>query len=484
MEKKLNRLNKIKRFKYHCDSDSSEDEEYRNPDPLLRGFLKGTQKRNYEVFKNNKNRAIIKDPISLKTWINSFMEIDNSVMENIIDNLPFHSDTEVVCRNLRGVIILLLPCLEIKIKNLPKEHNLYRIKDWKTPYKTTKKYYFKCYGSECNVKFNKECSRYIKITDKISIRIATISMECVSLWKLQHAASKISKFARRIRLKTGWNNNFFTEEDKKDNNITKSPIIISSKQPIPELIDDDFQLTSSRGRSLSFEEMEEERIPLKDFYINNLIEYFLKDIPINQQNPRGVLMFGLPGSGKNHLLMKRRRRNHLIIDTDDCLAMIPTFWKGVTMLDEDSKKKDWIYSLRPEAYKIAITLFKEAVKRRVHIVWNGTGKSLSNYQNILNILKSNNYIVETCGVSVKTSTAQDRVKYRTEKFVRSVPVKVIKEARESVYTNFAKLSLESDIARVWDNEIHSPVLIYDNHRGIINRNGWEKWTNPSPINES
>ena len=49
----------------------------------------------------------------------------------------------------------------------------------------------------------------------------------------------------------------------------------------------------------------------------------------NVHNPRLVLMFGVPGSGKNWVLKKRRKKNHVIINVDDCLAMLPDYWRAM-----------------------------------------------------------------------------------------------------------------------------------------------------------
>ena len=70
-------------------------------------------------------------------------------------------------------------------------------------------------------------------------------------------------------------------------------------------------------------------------------------------------MFGVPGSGKNWVLEKRRKKNHVNINVDDCLAMLPPFWRGMLELQErDKRAHDWIQMFRAECQVIAKKLFK------------------------------------------------------------------------------------------------------------------------------
>ena len=99
-------------------------------------------------------------------------------------------------------------------------------------------------------------------------------------------------------------------------------------------------------------------------------------------------MFGIPGSGKNWVLDKRRKRDHVVINIDDCLAMLPDYWRGMLELQEkDKNAHDWIKMFRKECHAIVELLFKYAVKHRMNIVWNGTGKNMTKYLNLIHSVK-------------------------------------------------------------------------------------------------
>ena len=65
-----------------------------------------------------------------------------------------------------------------------------------------------------------------------------------------------------------------------------------------------------------------------DSFHDKIIQYFLKDNPQQLKQPRLVLIFGLPGSGKNWALEKKRETGHVQINVDDVRGMLPKYWKA------------------------------------------------------------------------------------------------------------------------------------------------------------
>lgn len=212
-------------------------------------------------------------------------------------------------------------------------------------------------------------------------------------------------------------------------------------------------------------------------YVASIVAEFLKNVPTNQSNPRAVLMFGFPGSGKTTLQRRRERDGHLIIDVDECLACMPAFWSGVL----EAKSGDWVFEMRSDARKIAERLLDEAIQRRVHFVWNGLGRSFQQYKQLVERLREAEYEIEACGVQVKSSTARKRMKAREKKFKRPVPRRVLVESIGTVHTNFNRIRAMSDYARVWTTEDDSPKIIWDKDHGIQDTKRWFQWNNPSPL---
>ena len=83
-----------------------------------------------------------------------------------------------------------------------------------------------------------------------------------------------------------------------------------------------------KQKKLSLDDLRESYRWSTPSYHQKLVHYFTENIPRDLESPRLVLMFGVPGSGKNWLLSRRRKRDHVIINIDDCLAMLPDYWRG------------------------------------------------------------------------------------------------------------------------------------------------------------
>ena len=217
-----------------------------------------------------------------------------------------------------------------------------------------------------------------------------------------------------------------------------------------------------------------------DNYHQKLVHYFTENIIANNKTPRLVLMFGIPGSGKNWVLDKRQKTNHVVINVDDCLAMLPDYWRGILELQEKDKyAHDWIRTFRAECAEIAAKLFKYALVHKMNIVWNGTGKNMSKYNNFIKLAKKKGYIIELNGIWVPLNIAKARVRKRRDSYGRVVPDKIITTAVLNVPNSFKKLRVEADYARIWENSpCKSPKIIWDKHQGWIHNKLATGWVSP------
>ena len=180
-------------------------------------------------------------------------------------------------------------------------------------------------------------------------------------------------------------------------------------------------------------------------------------------------MFGVPGSGKNWVLEKRRKKNNVNINVDDCLAMLPPFWRGMLELQErDKRAHDWIQMFRAECQVIAKKLFKFAIDNKMNIVWNGTGKNMEKYAKFIDLAKKRGYIVELNGIWVPLNVAKKRITQRRKSYGRPVPDSVFALAASNIPQCFKTLRHRADYARIWENcACESPKVLWDKQQGWI-----------------
>ena len=243
--------------------------------------------------------------------------------------------------------------------------------------------------------------------------------------------------------------------------------IKNRRESWPIYLQHDNNIQRSFPKKLSLQDLKERYKWSTNEYHEKLIYYFTQNIDKQIETPRLVLMFGIPGSGKNWVLNKKRKKNHVIINVDDCLAMLPDYWRGMLELQEkDKKAHDWIQTFRGECKIIAQRLFKYAIQNRMNIVWNGTGKNINKYLNLINIAKKRGYIIELNGIWVPIELAKKRIKKRRDSYGRPVPSNIITNAVLNIPPSFKKLRQKADFARIWSNSpCISPKLIWDKQQG-------------------
>ena len=150
---------------------------------------------------------------------------------------------------------------------------------------------------------------------------------------------------------------------------------------------------------------------------------------------------------------------------DDCRALLPKYWES--MISQTSG--DWIKFFHDECNEITCKLFLYAIKHRMHIVWNGTGKNDKKYLSISEKAKKKNYIIELNYVWVPLNIAKYRVKKRMLETGRNVPNNIIMKSKKKIPINFSKLLIDTDYARIYENQSKSPKMIWDKHQGWIEK---------------
>lgn len=177
-----------------------------------------------------------------------------------------------------------------------------------------------------------------------------------------------------------------------------------------------------------------------------------------------MLIFGLPGSGKNWVLEKKRGQNHVIINVDDCRALLPHYWKN--MLEKNHKEEeDWIRLFHSECSIIAQSIFEYAIKHRMNIIWNGTGKNLKKYRTLMSRAKCKGYTIELRYIWVPLELALTRVHRRASIIGRAVPDEVVHVANKMIPETFKKLRINTDYARIYSNTVISPTMVWDKDQG-------------------
>ena len=200
-----------------------------------------------------------------------------------------------------------------------------------------------------------------------------------------------------------------------------------------------------------------------DDFHQQIVDYFLRGHRNNVNMPRLVLVFGLPGSGKNWVLEKKREKGHVHINVDDIRALLPKYWKGITSAPRHGT--DWIAWMSQECQAIAFKIFNQAIQQRMNLVWNGTGKNVEKYQLLLDRAKREGYITELRYIWVPLEVAKKRVRKRSHDIGRDVPDEVIQKASRNIPKAFQRLTLDADHARIFENQELSPTMIWDKEQG-------------------
>ena len=334
-----------------------------------------------------------------------------------------------------------------------------------SPSALVKQEYFSIFGNICSIQSIDTRIIERRFFDAMMTHLVTITAYVGSQYKEERSGHILSNFCRQRR---------------------RRPSLVVATEGLGPLYYRDAvaqlpKLKCRGDKRLSLGDLKESYRWSTPSYHRRLVSYFTENIPRNLERPRLVLMFGVPGSGKNWLLSRRRKKDHVVVNVDDCLAMLPDYWRGLLELQEKDKYvHDWIRMFREECHIIADQLFAFALRHRMNVVWNGTGKNAVRYRQLIQAAKKKDYVIELNGVCVPLAAAKRRVEKRRDSCGRSVPDVIFTAAAERVPKSFQLLCSTADYARIWQNSsCDSPKVLWDKQQGwletdqqLLKESGW------------
>jgi predicted ABC-type ATPase len=170
-----------------------------------------------------------------------------------------------------------------------------------------------------------------------------------------------------------------------------------------------------------------------------------------QQEPEIVFMGGGTAVGKSTVreIYVQRYNAHstiAVIDCDDIKEQIPDYALFKTL-----DKKTAASLVHAESGDIAMQALEVALKRRMHIIFDGTMKDHDWYAQLINKVKAMGYIAIACVVYAPLEVAIQREAVRAEKTERVVPPEELKRSHALVKDSFVTLKPLFDAYSLWDN---------------------------------
>ena len=373
--------------------------------------------------------------------------------ENIIPELK---NKQWVCKD-RGKLYMIHYTLFLTIIGLEKKYKI-NVLSLAEPSLIIHKEYFNIFGNSCKI-----ITKYTRIMEyphgNIAIQKYSIWATVKPIWEQERSGHKINRFFKQYYRKKRNSLTGLEQINLKKLNLKNLEHLRSvSPVEVQKALTESLKCASIRKKN-----------PLAISWTTKqhrqkIVQYFVQDKSKNMKKPRLMLIFGLPGSGKNWALEKKRGQDHVIINVDDCRALLPNYWKKI-IEKNDTKNEDWIRNFHSECSAIAQDIFKYALSHRMNIVWNGTGKNLEKYRDLMQRAKKENYTVELRYIWVPLSVARMRVNRRASMIGRIVPEEVIKIANDRIPATFKNLRVEADFARIYSNTVTSPTMVWDKDQG-------------------
>ena len=346
-----------------------------------------------------------------------------------VEHPPLENDQTWICTTSSGQVVLKQWYLEMSVQGLSSVYKRCLV-SLETPVALVHEAYFAIYGNLCRIQ-----DLYTRLMQYpragYTLQRGTIFARVKPLWREERASHTIDRFL--------WN-------------CCHPGLTVPRRERTRSM--------SPRMEACSPTEL---TTWYSDAFHQHIIDYFIRGLSVDVQAPRLVLIFGLPGSGKNWALEKKREKGHVHINIDDIRALLPKYWKRMVSVSLDDT--DWIAFLSQECQAIAQKLFDHALGHRMNIVWNGTGKNVDKYERLLNRAKRRGYVTELRYIWVPLDVARARVRQRSQDIGRTVPEEVIQKALRNIPLAFQHLTLEADHARIFENQERSPTMIWDKTQG-------------------
>ena len=387
------------------------------------------------------NNRVCKNKKSLSRWL--FLRKAKMI--------PELANQKWVCK-ARKKLYMIQYTLELNIENFEKKYILHPLSLLSLDDMIHHEY-FKIFGNIC--KITSQSTRLMEYPrGKIVIQKYTIYATVRPLWKEERSSQKINRFFWQYREK---------KNHKRKNILEKMKNLIMRRVIPPREAKE--ALTNHLKKTILEKVGADATWSTKEYH-QKIIKYFVQHKSINNENPRLVLIFGLPGSGKNWVLEKKRNKDHVMTNVDDCRALLPNYWKNMVEC-KHAEDEDWIRLFHTECNSIAMDIFNYALNHRMNIVWNGTGKNLAKYKRLIHLAKTKDYIVELRYIWVPLSLARSRVHRRASIIGRIVPEEIIQIAYKKIPETFKNLRVEADYARVFENTVISPTIVWDEDQGWL-----------------
>lgn len=361
-----------------------------------------------------------------------------------------------VCQKREGKLYMTRYKLFLTITGFKKKYEL-DILSMGTIAKIIQNAYFNIFGNMCAIR-----DQHTRIMEYPhgSIRIQKYSIWATvdPRWKEERSGRKISRFLKNCyKEKRRSSITSIKQIDCRKLHLKSNIRRIVTEEEVKKCITENLERTMHQTNKEAHADWSSTR------HHSKIVQYFVQNKPKNVEKPRLMLIFGLPGSGKNWVLEKKRGQHHVIINVDDCRALLPNYWKNIIEKNEDSG--DWVRLFHSECAVIAQRIFEYAIEHRMNIVWNGTGKNLNKYRKLMAEAKSKGYTTELRYIWVPFALALDRVHRRASMIGRTVPKKVLEYANKQIPETFKRLRIETDYARIYSNMVISPAMIWDKDQG-------------------
>jgi len=370
--------------------------------------------------RNNPKDRICNDREEIKSWLCA-----NGQTIAYVVNEPR------VCKTIKKKCHIINYTLYLKVKGFKKPYVIQNVLSLSLVRSIIQDEYFKIFGNLCGtISYTARILEY-PYSKHVKIQKWSIYATVTAIWRQERSSFTINRFM--------WN---YTHRNE---------------QRLCNLVKRNFKGDAKLVKKLSFAEFPS--------FHKGIVDYFTNNKPKNISHPRLVLIFGVPGSGKNWVLKQRRQRNHVIINVDDCRAMLPKYWKAIISLH--TSNEDWIIQFRDECAMISKQIFTYALQNRMNMVWNGTGKNFEKYHNLIVQAKSKGYIIELMSIYAPLHLAKRRVLRRASITGRIVPEKTVDMAAKKIPYVFKKLVIDADHARIWGNfrKCKSPIMLWDKYQG-------------------
>lgn len=173
-----------------------------------------------------------------------------------------------------------------------------------------------------------------------------------------------------------------------------------------------------------------------------------------------VILGGAPGAGKSRIVEDIIGTDgYVVIDSDDIKSYLPEYTKALLM-NKKSIAADLVHN---ESSDIANMTFYSSVEADSSLIFDGTMKKVSKYNELITCLREYGYKINLVVVDVDVEVALERVKQRYfTPMGRFVPEDIVVSANHLVAKSFFELKDLADEFTVFNNSYNGkePEVIF------------------------